>query len=289
MLEKYKVYSTKEIEEIMADVDPLIYIKDNTIYEKEKFKQIDIDGLYIPYIVSSYGRIFSIHYNHIDNNLHQLATTYSKHGYEKIAIRYDFINHYLLVHRLVAKAFIYNDDPDHKDAVNHINGIKSDNHVWNLEWCTDSENRIHALKTGLAKGLSGEENGASKCKEKQAHKICKLLEANKSINEIYEITGVSKNIIWNILHHISWTHVSNNYDFSNYLFGKKQKEIEERDNKIHEICRLLEENKLTLPDICHITNTSYNYVQDILYKKVHTNISSLYDIDNFDKYIKNHK
>lgn len=54
------------------------------------------------------------------------------------------------IHRLVATHFIPNHD--NKPCVNHINGIKTDNRVSNLEWSTYSENGYHAYNSGLKVG-----------------------------------------------------------------------------------------------------------------------------------------
>lgn len=68
------------------------------------------------------------------------------HGYLKVAIYENKKSTLKALHRLVAIAFIPN--PFNKPCVNHINGIKIDNRVENLEWCTHSENTLHGYKIG---------------------------------------------------------------------------------------------------------------------------------------------
>jgi hypothetical protein len=52
------------------------------------------------------------------------------------------------VHRLVAKHYIPNDDPENKKIVNHLDSNRTNNHVSNLQWCTASENARHAIDIG---------------------------------------------------------------------------------------------------------------------------------------------
>ena len=71
----------------------------------------------------------------------------NKYGYMNVSLYKDGKQKQHKVHRLIAQAFILN--PQNKEQVNHIDGNKSHNVVWNLEWVTSKENNIHASNTGL--------------------------------------------------------------------------------------------------------------------------------------------
>lgn len=68
-------------------------------------------------------------------------------GYLKIKLLKKGEAKSFFIHRIIAVAFIPN--PENKPQVNHINGIKADNRIENLEWCTASDNLKHAYNTGL--------------------------------------------------------------------------------------------------------------------------------------------
>ena len=72
-------------------------------------------------------------------------------GYSRVYLSKQSMVKYFRVHRLVAGIFLTNELD--KGDVNHINGVKSDNRVCNLEWNTRSENIQHAWDTGLNEGL----------------------------------------------------------------------------------------------------------------------------------------
>ena len=71
----------------------------------------------------------------------------TKKGYCRCSISINGISKKYLVHRLVADAFITNNE--NKLQVNHINCVKTDNRVENLEWVTNYENYLHSVENGL--------------------------------------------------------------------------------------------------------------------------------------------
>lgn len=110
----------------------------------------EIEG-YDAYQVSSTGKVRSIYFLTRNNRkvlrVKELKLTISRYGYHFVGIIINKKQKKYIVHRLVAKAFIPN--PLTKAQVNHINGIKTDNRVENLEWVTPQENVQKAWDTGL--------------------------------------------------------------------------------------------------------------------------------------------
>lgn len=83
----------------------------------------------------------------------------TKNGYLIIQLSKDGVQKWYSVHRLIAKTYLENFE--NKSQVNHINCIKTDNKVLNLEWCTASENINHAIKNNLLSNLFTSKNNPS--------------------------------------------------------------------------------------------------------------------------------
>lgn len=142
----------------------------------------EIEG-YGEYEVSNMGEIR----HRITKSPHKLNIC--QHGYPKIY--FNKSSHF--VHRVVMKAFVPN--LENKPFVNHKNGIKSDNRVENLEWCTAKENINHAINTGLSKahnrGKSGKE--CTQTKEVSQYSLTGELISNyETITEASRTLGITQ-------------------------------------------------------------------------------------------------
>jgi len=130
-------------------------------------------------------------------------------GYKSISLYKDGIRKTFKVHRLIALNFIPN--PENKPCINHINGIKTDNRIENLEWCTDKENFNHAMETGLVKNY-GIYNKNTKITESDVVEIFKLRKQGLTHMSISKLFGLSRPVVSNILARKIWKHVEINKD-----------------------------------------------------------------------------
>ena len=98
------------------------------------------------YLVSDDGKVFN------KKTGRELKQHPNAKGYLRVYLWYGTQDKPKAVHRLVAQAFISGSEG--RNEVNHINLIKTDNTVENLEWCTHSENMLHAVANGHGGAIS---------------------------------------------------------------------------------------------------------------------------------------
>jgi len=148
------------------------------------------------YYVSNHGRIWSIHYFKL------MKMFVNPGGYCCAPVLGASSK---LVHRLVGDVFLTKPDIANIQ-INHKNGIKTDNRIENLEWCTYSHNLKHAREIGLNPSLWGEGRKKSSLKNEDV-----LLIVNSSIKtkDLAEKYSVSTNAICDIKAGRSWNHITN--------------------------------------------------------------------------------
>ena len=168
----------------------------------EKWKKID--G-YKYYFVSNFGRVKSTNDKGNWGDKRTLKIIVRKSGYCVVNLHsyrgaVKKMKQYR-VHQLVAKAFIPN--PEKKPIINHLDGNKENNHVSNLEWCTQSENMIHAYKNGLCSRKKGVKT--TKLTVDDVKEIRKRYK-NKNISQyqLSEDYSVTESTIRNVINKTSW-------------------------------------------------------------------------------------
>ena len=157
------------------------------------------DGLYK---VSNYGRVKSFHCA----NGKILARGFDSGRYPMMHLNKGKQSKTMSIHKLVSRAFLVN--VDNKREINHKDGNKENNCVWNLEWATRKENMEHAARMGLIR--NGEDNGKAKLTNEQVkfiRKIYKPRDKTFGVKALARQFGVSKEAMSDIINGKSFKRV----------------------------------------------------------------------------------
>lgn len=153
----------------------------------------------------------------------RILSQINKDGYRQVSLWKDGKNKIWRVHRLVALAFIPN--PNNKPFINHLDEVRDNNCVENLEWCTPAEN----LSYGTARER-GRETQIRGWRERKYHtslsercrpfgkysKSGELLAIFMSANDAERSMGKSSSCIWKCLHGYLRTAYGYKWEFINY-------------------------------------------------------------------------
>jgi len=157
-----------------------------------------VEGTNRRYSVTECGRVYMHSYVDTVGRLLKgrwIKPTYSPQGY----IRYSIFAKFQFAHRIVAKAFIPNDE--NKPHVNHMDCDKHNNNSSNLEWVTRSENTKHAYDNNRIP--HGENHLKSKLSSNDVTEIKRLVKSKK-MSEIAIMFGVSRQTIFKIKNNMIW-------------------------------------------------------------------------------------
>ena len=170
-----------------------------------------VSGYEGTYEVSTHGNVRSLDRTDCRGQKRKgrlLRTRTGRKGYPLVNLCLEGVaNPALSVHRLVATAFLPPPRPD-QTQVNHIDGVKTNNHVANLEWCSPAENNRHACATGLRDTCLGEAHWCAKLDNSAVLEIYRRAWEGEKQADIAADFGVLPSRVSKIKLGVSWAHVT---------------------------------------------------------------------------------
>ncbi len=189
-----------------------------------------------------------------------------------------------LVHRLMLSSFEHLGDIELMKTlhVDHKDGNKHNNELYNLRWATNKENTIYARDLGLLNPRRGETHPCATITEKQAREICELLSTGKySKSQISKMLNVPYDAVCGIYMGVSWVWISKDYNVQNKLIkGSGYPKVFTFD-QLHMICKYFSENKkpddMSVRKYCLNTLHSIGYDENIITEGVLNGVRSIYN------------
>lgn len=220
-------------------------------------KSLDFIGL-PKHCITTNGKVFSLISNRFLSNC-------VRGEYISIGLYVNGCRKTFSVHRLVAMAYIPN--PEKKPIVNHKDGDKFNNQVSNLEWCTASENAIHAVETGL-KGTV--RNNYRTISEETAKEICALLQDGYRVKDVAMMCNVKSQDVSDIKCGKNYKDISSEFTLDSVPFRQRISV-----DKILKVCELLQ-SKTSMAKIKQETGLNLGTIRRIKNRETNTFFSSSY-------------
>lgn len=217
-----------------------------------------IEGMYF---ISDRGRVISKSSHR--KNIKILALVQTVNGYYRVNLRDNNGNgRYYLIHRIEMIEFY--PVPNYEDLqVNHFDGNKANNCIWNLEWVTPSYNIKHAFMLGLKHQYHGEDCSFSTITNAQAEQIAQMICSQKyTYQQIANIIGCSLSVVSNIGSGSNWKFIYDKYNLGRF---KKGFTLKLSDDQLHLLFQYFQDHK----------NIEYRYKSD-LYRNA---LKDLFQID----------
>jgi len=191
------------------------------------------------YIISSFGRVYSKKTNKF------LTPVQTWNGYWRVFLQNEQGGGlYQLIHRIMMIEFCCISGYENLQ-VNHLNGDKNQNYLWNFAWSTPSENIQHAYNTGLKTCKHGEDCSFAVITNEQAIMVAQLIIQQKySHKEISDITQVPLHIVHNIAIGTTWKWVYDEYNLGQY---KRERRDGFSDEELHKLCQYFQDNNHLYP------------------------------------------
>lgn len=192
----------------LADIQ---YVDDDGISQIEEWKDIiEYEGFYQ---VSTLGRIKSLNrlakvrggaFRKVKSSILKLRLN---KGYCIVDLNHNLIKTTHQVHRLVAIAFIPNDEK--KPVINHKDFNRSFNYYLNLEWCSYKENTEHASENNRFNPKKGDNHSKSKLSEQKVLAIRRLYSMNPNYNRfsLASKLNVDESTIRNVINRKHFKHI----------------------------------------------------------------------------------
>lgn len=221
----------RDIDKLMELSNENQFGRNEAYYKLQHYEDLEEQGRLIElrpikdfenlYAVDMFGEVYGIAKDNANGRriLKRKATKSKQNGYMYITLKDNGRVKNARVHRIVADAFIPN--PNNYTDVNHIDGNKENNCVWNLEWCTKSQNSKHAVENGLLKPPTNNVNGVY-INGKNKYVVIQNINSGEmvlftNLRKACEHIGRGHNYIWQHLSKGEWCFHSREFKITVFL------------------------------------------------------------------------